>query len=278
MSGFLHEVDYWLFGARRARSQPLYALVEGAEGAQALAADLARAGRPGGVTRLDPSATLRDAPYDFIACDLRPHAGHNLILADLAGLLAPGGGMRITVAAASCDVPGLFGLLDRAGLQAASLIPPLLYDPDAFQPDPGPYSCLPTVPDRMRAAVGESLAGDVPAHVVYARRAGDDIGWADPMDRAAVPILRDGSGVELVRRIRLEDDRLPVTLGTRIVALKVPPQTRGLVPLLDGARTVADLVAIMVSRGVPAERFDAIWRTMFATLSGLNQVLLQAPP
>jgi hypothetical protein len=274
----LREIDYWLFGARRPRSRPLRALVDGADAARALATALAHANRPGEIVPLDSSSALEaargpcDVPYDVIACDLRHDADSDRTLATLTGLLAPGGGLRIVVAS---DVGGLFGLLDRAGLQATSLLPPLRYDPAPLLPDPGPCLRLDTLPNRTRAVLAEALAGSMAPHVAYARRAGDDVRRADPMGPAAVPILRDGTGVDLALRIR-PDDRLPVTFGKRAVALPVPPQIRGLLPLLDGTRTVRDLAAILVTRGVPADRFDMMWRTVFATLSGLNNVLLQA--
>jgi SAM-dependent methyltransferase len=57
--GHLHEIDYWVFGARRPASQPLNALIAGGGTGDAtimLAQQMARSGRPGAVTWLDRSA------------------------------------------------------------------------------------------------------------------------------------------------------------------------------------------------------------------------------
>lgn len=52
---------------------------------------------------------------------------------------------------------------------------------------------------------------------------------------------------------------------------------RGILPLIDGERTVAELATIMETRGVSASRFARIWAQMFTTLESLNRVLLRAP-
>ncbi|GBQ81371.1 methyltransferase [Gluconacetobacter johannae DSM 13595] len=174
------------------------------------------------------------------------------------------------------DVPGLFALLDGAGLRATCLMEPLRYDPALLLPDPRLRARIAHLPERARAAVAEALAGNMATHVAYVRRASDDVSFADPMDPRSVPIMREIPGAELARQI-LPDDRLPFAFGTLSVAVPVPPQARGLLPLIDGERTVGDLAAILETRGVSAGRFATVWRTMFDTLSGLNRVLLRAP-
>ena len=127
--GLLTEVDHWVFGAARRKSQPLRVLVAGGGTGDAtimLAQHLARAGRPGTVTWLDRSAAARRiaqaraaargltniawesaslldlpdsglGPFDYIDCCgvlhhlPDPAAG----LRALMSVLAPGGGIGL---------------------------------------------------------------------------------------------------------------------------------------------------------------------------------------
>ena len=99
---------------------------------------------------------------------------------------------------------------------------------------------------------------------------------ADAMAPDAVPIMREIPGVELARMIG-GNDRLPFAFGTLQVAIAVPPQTRGILPLIDGERTVGEIGAIMETRGLSASRFAKVWEQVFTTLESLNRVLLRAP-
>lgn len=149
--GHLHEIDYWVFGAARPKSQPLRALFAGGgsgDGAIMLAAQLQAAGRPGRVTWLDRSAaaagiararavarglnnidfieaSLLDlpgsglGPFDYVDCCgvlhhlPAPEAG----VAALLTVLAPGGGLGLMVYAPHGRT-GVYMLQDALGLLA----------------------------------------------------------------------------------------------------------------------------------------------------------------
>ncbi len=127
----LREVDHWIFGARRAASAPLNALVAGGGSGDAtvmLAQQMAWAGRPGGVTWLDRSAAARKVagarvaarglgnvsfaeasildlpgsglgPFEYIdCCGVLHHLPDPLEgLRALVSVLAPGGGLGLMV-------------------------------------------------------------------------------------------------------------------------------------------------------------------------------------
>ena len=129
--GHVREIDHWVFGARRPRSQPLRALIAGGGTGDAtimLAQQLASAGRPGQVTWLDRSeaahtivrgraaarrltnvdfqlASLLDlpgsglGPFDYIdCCGVLHHLPDPAEgLRALVSVLAPGGGLGLMV-------------------------------------------------------------------------------------------------------------------------------------------------------------------------------------
>ncbi len=152
----LREIDHWVFGGARPRSQPLRALVAGGgtgDGAIMLAQHMASAGRPGRVTYLDRSAaamavaqaraearglvlewhlgSLLDlpasglGPFDYIDCCgvlhhlPDPAAG----LASLLSVLAPNGGMGLMVYAPHGRT-GVYMLQDALRLLAPAGEPP----------------------------------------------------------------------------------------------------------------------------------------------------------
>nr|WP_321986549.1 methyltransferase [uncultured Lichenicoccus sp.] len=147
----LREIDHWVFGAARSRTQPLRALVAGCgtgDGAIMLAQQLAQAGRPGHVLCLDRSraaldiaqaraearalpniafrlaslldvASLGLGPFDYIdCCGVLHHLPEpERTLRDLAGLLASGGGIGLMVYAPHGRT-GVYMLQDALALLA----------------------------------------------------------------------------------------------------------------------------------------------------------------
>ncbi|GAB6968294.1 hypothetical protein JCM25156A_23310 [Komagataeibacter kakiaceti JCM 25156] len=174
------------------------------------------------------------------------------------------------------DITAFHGLLDRAGLAATCLMEPARYDPALLLPDPRLRERIAALPERARQAVAEDVAGNMATHVAYVRRAGEPVRRADPAAADAVPVMREIPGLELARMIG-PDDRLPFAFGTLQVSIPLPPQARGILPLIDGVRRVADIAAIAETRGLSATRFARVWGQIFTTLESLNRVLLRAP-
>lgn len=153
---------------------------------------------------------------------------------------------------------------------------PARYDPALLLPDPRLRERIAALPERVREAVAEDVAGNMATHVAYVRRASEPVMRADARAPDAVPIMREIPGIELARMMG-PDDRLPFAFGTLQVTIALPPQARGILPLIDGERTLADIAAIMETRGLSASRFARVWDQMFTTLESLNRVLLRAP-
>nr|WP_298794888.1 class I SAM-dependent methyltransferase [uncultured Acetobacter sp.] len=173
-------------------------------------------------------------------------------------------------------VSAFLDLLDKAGLEAACLMEPARYDPALFLPDPKVRAQIAQLPAHQQAMVAESLTGNMATHVAYVTRKGASITPPDASSFEAVPVMREIPGIELAKQMR-PDHTLPFAFGTLVVPIPLPPQARGLLPLIDGERTVGDLAAILATRGVPENKFHTVWQETFHTLERLNRVLLLPP-
>jgi hypothetical protein len=176
----------------------------------------------------------------------------------------------------SYTITAFMALLNRAGLEPTCLMEPARYNPALFLPDPKLRAKLAELPPLEQAAIAEELTGNMATHVAYVVRKGAAPTRPDPLDYDSIPIMREIPGVELAKQMRA-DNTLPFAFGTLLVPIALPPQTRGLLPLIDGEHTVGDLARALETRGVSAEKFRQVWRESFDTLESLNRVLLRSP-
>lgn len=176
----------------------------------------------------------------------------------------------------SYTITDFLALLEQAGLEPAALMEPARYDPALFLPDPRLRARLAPLPWQEQAAIAEDLAGNMATHVAYVVRKHAGVAKPDPLDPDAVPIMREIPGAELAKQMT-PDNMLPFHFGTLVVPIPLPPQARGILPLIDGERTVGELAAILATRSVNAEKFRHVWQESFHILERLNRVLLRAP-
>ena len=176
----------------------------------------------------------------------------------------------------SYTITAFMALLSRAGLEPTCLMEPARYNPALFLPDPKLRAKLVELPPLEQAAIAEELTGNMATHVAYVVRKGAAPTRPDPLDYASIPIMREIPGVELAKQMR-PDNTLPFAFGTLLVPIALPPQIRGILPLIDGERTVGDLAQALETRGVGEEKFRQVWRESFDTLESLNRVLLRSP-
>ncbi|MFH7810617.1 MULTISPECIES: class I SAM-dependent methyltransferase [Acetobacter] len=176
----------------------------------------------------------------------------------------------------SYTITDFLALLDQAGLEPTALMEPARYDPGLFLPDPRLRARLSTLPWQTQAAIAEDLAGNMATHVAYVVRKHAAPEKPDPQNPEAVPIMREIPGAELAKQMT-PDNMLPFHFGTLVVPIPLPPQTRGILPLIDGERTVGELAEILATRGVSAEKFKHVWQESFGILERLNRVLLRSP-
>ncbi|NHO19858.1 hypothetical protein GOB90_12900 [Acetobacter oeni] len=83
------------------------------------------------------------------------------------------------------------------------------------------------------------------------------------MNPATVPRLSDTTGIALAMAMTATH-QLPLESGSPV---QLPPQARGIFPLIDGVNTVADIAARLETRGVEADQFRDVWRKTVQALA-----------
>jgi hypothetical protein len=145
----------------------------------------------------------------------------------------------------SYTVPELYALVEGAGLRLVDFthwspytaVYRLHYQPASYIADPKLRAQIAALPRRVQQEIGELLHGGIDLHAFYVSRREDAA--ARIRDPDMVPFFMLGAP-----QIALSDTALSLTnnLG-RNVTVNLPPGGRTLIAAIDGARTVAELVA-----------------------------------
>jgi len=173
-------------------------------------------------------------------------------------------------------VPELHALLAGAGLSVTAWLEPYRYDPQPLLPDPRLRARTEKLDTLQRAALAESLAGNMPVHIVYCRRAAEPVQRADPLAPDAVPVLRETTGEALAGAIRPDGVLGMVFDGLRL-PVALPPSAAAILRQVDGVRSVAEIAAALARRGIGPEAFARGWPATHAALERVNRLLLAAP-
>jgi SAM-dependent methyltransferase len=173
-------------------------------------------------------------------------------------------------------VPALNDLLASAGLRPACWVEPLRYDPAPLLPDPKLRDRLTALGPIQRAALAESLAGNMSMHIVYCVRADQPDDRADPFAPEAVPVLREVTGETMAKAIR-PDGTVIVGLDGLQIPVPVPPLAAAILRQVDGRRSVGAIGAILGASGTGPDAFAKAWRATYTALERVNRLLLAAP-
>jgi len=174
-------------------------------------------------------------------------------------------------------VAELAALLGRAGLAIATLMEPMRYDPATWLPDPRLRAFAEPLDPAGKAALAEAITGNMGTHIAYCVRAGSLPPLPDPASPEAVPLMREISGPDLARHVGADGTMSFLFDGLRAL-VPVPRLARPILNLIDGEKTVAEIAAALVGRGIVEAEFRRDWPELFARLSGLNRLLLASPP
>ena len=166
-------------------------------------------------------------------------------------------------------VPQLAELVAGAGLQIASFIEPLRYDPSLYLTDPVLAKRTAALPVLEQAALAERLAGNMKLHIVYLTREADTVAQPAP---EATPIFIEWEAATIARAVQQQGaikgafDGLPVTLP-------LPRQAPTILRLIDGTRRMD---AIRQETGFADwDGFMAVFRPIWRALNGINRLVLR---
>jgi SAM-dependent methyltransferase len=173
-------------------------------------------------------------------------------------------------------VPALHDLLAAAGLSISCWVEPIRYDPVPLLPDARLRARIATLTPLERAALAESLSGNIAAHIIYCTRTAEPPVRADPFSQDAIPIWRETDGEQLAKGIQA-NNTLFVGLDALRVPVALPPMATSIVRLIDGKRSVGEIGALLAARGTSGETFARAWQALFPALEGINRLLLAAP-
>jgi SAM-dependent methyltransferase len=173
-------------------------------------------------------------------------------------------------------LPELIELTNGAGLEIAALIEPWRYQPERFLNDPQLLKQLGALDWIDRAVFAEALTGNIKTHIAYLVRAGESAGRiAAPEDTSLVPVLKGFDGPALARGL---NPGAGITVQADGLTLKLPLPARAgpILALVDGQRSIGDIVAA-VAAGGDASRVETDFRATYDVFNALNRLFLKAP-
>lgn len=172
-------------------------------------------------------------------------------------------------------VPALAALVERAGLRVACWVEPLRYDPDPLLPDPRLRARTAALGPVSRAALAESLAGNMGVHICYLTRVADPVAAPDWDDPEAVPVLRELDPAAFAKSLR--GDTLAVTFDGLRVPVPLPRLAAAIAGRVDGRRTLREIAAEVAAGGASPAAVARDIAALRAALEPMNRMLLAAP-
>lgn len=171
-------------------------------------------------------------------------------------------------------VDNLWDLIEKTGFKINAFVEPARYDPKYLITDPRVRERIEQLDIRNQAIIAEGLAGNMATHVVYIRRSEDELSFVDPMDLESIPFMREKPGDILASEI-LPSNLLPFAFGTLTVMIPLPPQARGFLGLIDGKRSLGQILEVVRSRGVSEKKILPLWQEIFEKLRSINQLFIR---
>lgn len=176
-------------------------------------------------------------------------------------------------------VPELAALVDGARLRVVTFIEAVRYDPATYLTDPALLRRLEPLSMIERAAVAESLAGNLRKHAAYLTWASRGETVARPEGPEAVPILRDLDGEALARRFK-PGGAFTADLDGIPWKVALPRLAGAMLTRIDGRRTLGDIHAELrtLDSGLDWAGFKRQFDQLYAVLHAANRLMLRLAP
>jgi len=173
------------------------------------------------------------------------------------------------------SVPELYEFAGGAGLHVAEFTLDVrpLYEPRCVAPDWPLLPLVDSLPKPRRYAVGEILSGAVTKHTCWLSTRPDS--RLDLFHTENVPTFSETArSVGTPRTLRTAEGewRFEINLGGRmrfVTAAEMTPDVRRFVDLIDGRRTLSELLLAVVGDGAGPERVQAAWGECRRLISAL---------
>ncbi len=171
-------------------------------------------------------------------------------------------------------VPQFAELLDDNGLQVNCWLDPMRYTPETYLADPKLRAKAASLDTLSRAALAEALAGNMGVHVVYCTRKGEVLATRDHTAPDAVPMIRGLDPQTAVDSIQ-PNGSVGVFFDGFRTTLALPRLAATILKLVDGTRTLGEIRATLLERGIPDEAITRDWALLWQALNSLNRLLLK---
>ncbi len=175
------------------------------------------------------------------------------------------------------SVPEFLALAQGAGLQLASFIEPLRYEPAGLTADPELRRRFAALDPAARAALAEQMAGNQSRHIAYLSRRSHSVACIEGPE--SVPVLIELEAEALANAV-VQDLTVKGDFDGLPFRVPLPRLAPLMLRQVDGQRSLGAIHAALKERD-PALSWDdflAAYRELQAALGGLNRLLLRNPP
>ena len=170
------------------------------------------------------------------------------------------------------DVDGVYGLMDRAGLELVSFAMPGRYNPRALIADEELRNRAAALPPQQAAALAERISGNLKTHVFYAVPKGSAEGRVAQVHGRAVPNFVGPRGHALAKSV-WDNGGFVFSMDGLTVQRNLPKEVAGIVALIDGKRSLNDICGKM---GWETKTFLLGFNNLYQPLNNFNLLRFSA--